>query len=152
MQAAIAAVAPNAASAKMANGWVAQGRPLTMIADIADMLNLRWWYKDGQISFVARDAALPDFAIAFDTRTNVLSVSEPSSLSNFEHQFREFTAILTPLAHPGRVVFLRLKDGTEVRGRVLEASYVGDTHGDDWTVTVLIDDTAQQELPSLLPY
>jgi hypothetical protein len=152
MRAAIALVAPNAASAKMANGWVAQGRPITMIRDIADMLNLQWWYQNGQIYFVRRNEALPDFAIGLDAAQNLLSEPQKRSESGLDTQFFEFTAILTPLVHPGRAVQITRLDGSTLFGRVLEASYSGDTHGDNWTVTALMDDTAQQTLATLFAY
>lgn len=152
MRAAIALVAPNAASARMANGWVAQGRPITMIQDIADMLNLQWWYQNGQIYFVRRNEALPDFAVGLDSAQNLLSEPAKRSESGFETQFFDFTAILTPLVHPGRAVRVTRLDGSTLVGRVLEATYSGDTHGDNWTVTATMDDTAQQASALLRAY
>lgn len=129
MRASVGTVAPNAYTARLANGFVAVGRPADTINTVAELLSVQWWVRNGKVEFVERDSVLPDFALLLDERTSLLSLGEPD-----ERQYREFTAILSPSIHPGRGVVLRELDGQETPARIMSTEISADSHGDAWTI------------------
>lgn len=147
IRAAIGFIAPNAISARINNSWVAQGRPLDAIAEIADFLKLYWWIRDGKIEFVERGKYLPDFAIALDADRTLFS----SSLSD-DGLYISFECVLAPQIHPGRALQITAEDGTIHKTRALETKIVGDTHGSDWHISGIGDGTGLGILPMVEPY
>ena len=140
----IQTVAPNAAFTPFDNGYTMAGRPLDVIDEIADMLDVQWWVKDGHIVFLRRGVVLPDFAVLIDAKSNAMSISEANEFGDIE-----FTAFLTPEIHPGRGVVLREEDGRERKVRVLETNLIGDTHGAEWKVQG-VGSVVEFEIPLVL--
>ena len=142
IRAAIGIVAPNAVTARLANGWVGQGRPADTIKEVADFLGLVWWYRDGKVEFVERDKYLPDFAVELNANSSLLS----TGLTD-DGRYRVFDCVLSPQVHPGRAVQIIDEDGKRFRGRILETRISGDTHSDDWHISGLCDASDWQALP-----
>lgn len=120
-------VAPNAAIGRMANGFIAVGRPLDAIRTLSDLYAANFWVKDGSVFMVERDKVLKDFAIVLDERKNLLTVSEPNG--RFERYYR---AIASPSIHPGRGCVVRQLDGSEFKARIIATELNLDTHGEVW--------------------
>lgn len=120
-------VAPNAAVGRMANGFIAVGRPIDAIRTISDLYAANFWVKDGVVHMVERDKALKDFAIVLDQRKNLLTVSEPNA--KFERYYR---AIASPSIHPGRGCVVRPLEGPEFKARIIATELNLDTHTEAW--------------------
>lgn len=119
----------NAADANIGGDVMIVGRPLQHINGVMDLLDLRWWVKDGKLQFVRRGQALQDFIVRLDERENLLSCSEPE-----DNGYIEFEAFATPALHPGRGVRL-IREGRQEYTRVIRYAKTSlDTHGDAWKV------------------
>lgn len=130
MRASVSAVAPNAYSARLANGFAAIGRPADTIKTVADLLGVQWWVRDGKVELVERDSVLPDFALLLDENTSLLSLGDPD-----DQLYREFAAVLSPTIHPGRGVVFRTVDGVETKARIMSTSIAADSHADAWQIS-----------------
>lgn len=135
IRASIGLLAPNAVTARLANGWVGQGRPIENISSMADLLGLYWWVRDGKIEFIERNKYLPDFAVRLDAKTNLISTGRAD-----DGRTRFFQCLLAPQIHPGRAVEIIDEDGTVFRSRVLQTTIAGDTHGDEWYINGICGD------------
>lgn len=115
------------------NGFVATGPAQEVLTEIATTVGLKWWIRDGQIVYVRKDRATTDFAILLTPETGLLHATPPKELGDVE-----FRALLNPRIFPGRQVLLQDPPGVPIGApahRVDTATYQGDTHGDDWSVT-----------------
>lgn len=142
IRAAIGIVAPNAITARLANNYVASGRPADLVGDMADFLGLYWWVKDGRLEFIKRDEFLPDFAVLLDARSSLMQTGMTD-----DGRYRAFQCVLAPQVHPGRAVQIVDEEGLVFNGRVLQTHIQGDTHGDEWSISGMCDASTWQSLP-----
>jgi hypothetical protein len=146
IRSAIGIVAPNAITAKINNAYVAQGRPLDAIKEIADFLKIYWWIRDGKVELVERGKYLPDFAIALDADRTLIS----TSLTD-DGKYRAFDCVLAPQVHPGRAIEIHDEWGDVHKTRVLETRIQGDTHGAEWHISGIGEASDFAILPTLEP-
>lgn len=128
--ASVGQVAPNALVGRLANGFIAVGRPVDQLRTLSQLYGTQFWVKDGSVQMVARNRALRDYAVILDERGNLLSLSDADETLD-----RSFVAIASPRLHPGRGVVIRRLTGPEIKARIIEARLKLDTHGGSWEVS-----------------
>lgn len=146
IRAAIGIVAPNSISARINSAWVAQGRPLDAIQEVADFLKIYWWIRDGKIELVERGKYLPDYGVVLDAGRTLRSTSVSE-----DGLYRLFDCVIAPQVHPGRAIEINDEWGQSHRSRVLETRIVGDTHGDDWYISGICEANPFAILPMVEP-
>lgn len=129
MEKKVSLVAPNAAAARQANGFIAVGRPVDTIRGITELLEVQWWVRNGKVEMVRRGEVLPDFAVLLDESKNLIRLGSVDGEGR-----RDFSSVLAPAVHPGRGVVFRNLKGEDQPGRVVQTHIVADTHGDDWRI------------------
>lgn len=130
MRSKIGLVAANAYSVRLANGFAFTGRPADTIDDIADVLGLQWWVRDGKVELIPRAQVLPDFAVLISENLNAMAIGEPD-----DQQDVEFECLLHPSIHPGRGVKFEWLDGRTATARVHDTMIRLDTHSDAWSIS-----------------
>lgn len=129
IEAVLSAVTINAASANVGGNSMVVGRTIDHINGITELLDLRWWVKDGEFKLVRRNQVLQDFAVVLDEEVNLMSLSEAE-----ENGYREFETVALPSIHPGRGVQFRMIGGRRVNTRVAHTEMTLETHGNAWTI------------------
>ncbi len=90
-----------------------------------------WSIQDGMVQVLDKDAALAGTAVFLSEETGMIN----SPTLNSKRRKLKASMLLAPDVFPGRLMVLKSR---HINGnfRIEKCTYVGDTHGDDWTIDV----------------
>jgi hypothetical protein len=114
-------------------GGVIQGNAAVRMTDLCRSCGLEWSIQDGQVQILGLNKTLEEKAILVSSDTGMIG-----SPSINEKDQVEFEILLTPGLNPGAKVSI---DSRYVKGgyRIIEANYLGDTHGNDWHAKIVAE-------------
>lgn len=130
----------NPKPATFLNGYAFAGRTVSALDDVTKATGLRWSVQDGQVQIL--DDALPG-----DGFSDVLLSSGSGMIGSPERGERDprtgkhrvtVRCLINPLIRPERLIVVSSTDAPELSGRyrVIGSKVTGDTHGDDWSMTL----------------
>jgi len=129
-------------TATFAKGWAFAGRTITALETVVAEMGLRLSIQDTEIVIV--DDARPGTVETFVLSTDTGMIGTPERGERDEKTKREritVKSLILPAIKPdGRVVVASVDDPS-VNGlhRVVKVKATGDTHGDDWTMTIALE-------------
>jgi hypothetical protein len=120
---------------------VCHGHAYAELTKVLAPLGLSWSIQDGGLQIIEANTALSPSAVLLTPQTGLIGVPErmekyhkPGSKRKGTPTQIRVVSLLQPSLLPGRQVLVQ---SDELTGSyiVQKASFKGDTHGDDWTVT-----------------
>lgn len=125
------------------NGYAFAGRAVAALDDITKATGLRWSIQDNQIQILDDSQPGDGFGdIVLSADTGMIGSPERGE-RDAKTGRRPYTVrcLINPLIRPERLLLISSKDQPQFSGRyrVRGVKATGDTHGDDWTMTLDVD-------------
>ncbi len=114
----------------LANGAVVSGNAAYELTRLLASMGKEWSIQNGQLQVLDRDKALLAAAVLLSEDTGMIGSPAVNSKGELKAQM-----LLAPDVFPGRLMVVKAKNVTG-NYRIEACTYIGDTHGGDWTIDI----------------